>query len=265
MSENETVSKPFYDGKLIVFTSFYECRAYAPYTQSIVKLAIALEKLGVKWDYWASLGDFHIERSINEAYTKFLNDDEATDILCIDADESFEVDAVVRLLMHPEEIVAGCYRMKNSWHNWTGIWKKDESTGHPRGKALPDGTALLKAERVPWGFLRIKKPVLQKYIEHFPDLKFKGRDGINYIFCQQRYINDEFFSQDYVFSERLKELGYELWIDPDITVGHWGLTNHEGNLHEHLIALKASQNQTPEEAFEVVRKMAEEIEQRKAA
>ena len=256
-----------YKGKLVVFTSFYECRAYAPYTKSMVDLAIILERLGVNWDYWASMGDFHIERSINEAYTRFLRDEEATDILCIDSDEGFSAESVLRLLMHPDEVVAGCYRMKNSWHNWTGLWQHDKETGQPRGRVLNDGTALLKADRVPWGFLRVKKPALQRYVAHFPDLKFKGRNGDEYIFCQQQYINGEFFSQDCVFSERLKQCGCDLWIDPNITIGHWGLTNHEGNLHEYLVALKGSQDvkNNPEAAFAVVAEMAKEIESRKAA
>lgn len=266
-----TVGKPAFDGKLIVFTSFYECRAYAPYVQSMVQLSMVLERLGIKWDYWASLGDFHIERSINEAYNRFLKDEEATDILCIDADESFSAEGVVRLLLHPEEIVAGAYRMKNSWDKWTAIWKKDEETGKPRGKILNDGTALLKAERVPWGFLRIKKPVLQKWTEQFPDKWFTGKSGKEFIFCEGGYRNREFFSQDYLFSERLKEIGYELWLDPNLTIGHWGLTNHEGNLHQHLISLNAEQEhkqeleKDPNKAFELVAQMAADIEKRKVA
>ena len=274
-------NKTNFTGKLIVFTSFYDYKGHAPYIQSMIALAIVLERVGIRWDYWPVMGDFHIERCINEAYTRFYNDPEATDILCIDSDESFDVSGVLRMISHPEEIVAGVYRMKNNWQNWTGIWTVDEKTGQPKGKILPDGTALLEAYRVPWGFLRIKKTALQRYIEHYPDLKYGGKNGDEYIFCQQEYRDNQFFSQDYVFSERLKAAGCKLWIDPNITIGHWGNIEHSGNLDQHLRALKNNQDEAAKtkdmfrnalnldektaNAFATVSAMAKEIEQRRAA
>lgn len=273
----ERAPKINYSGKLIVFTSFYDFRGHAPYIQSMVALAMVLERLNINWDFWATFGDFHIERAINDAYTRFLNDPEATDILCIDSDESFKPEGVLRLLGHQEEIVGGAYRMKNNWKDWTAIWMVNEQ-GIPRGKALGDGTGLLEAYRVPWGFLRMKRSALEKYRDGFPELRYRGRDGKEQIiFCQQQYRDGEFFSQDYVLSERMKKIGVQMWIDPAITIGHWGNTEYSGNLDEHLKALKANQDESAKiasalgfddkekQAFAVVQQMAREIEERKAA
>jgi hypothetical protein len=271
-------SKIAYQGKLIVFTSFYDYQAHASYTQSMVCLAMVLEKLGVDWDYWPVMGDFHIERCINEAYSRFMRDEKATDILCIDSDESFTAQSVLRLLEHPDEVVAGAYKMKNQWNEWTAVWKKDEG-GYPMGKALEDGTGLIEAERLPWGFLRVKKTALQRYVDHFPDLWYWGKGGLKEtIFCQLGYIDHHLFSQDYRFSERLKEAGCKLWLDPNVTIGHWGRIEHKGNLHEHLVALKANQDEATQtsdalgfndkerKAFAEIHARAQEIEQeRKAA
>ena len=266
-----------YSGKLIIFTSFYDFRAHAPYMQSMMALAMMLEKAGVKWDFWPVFGDFHIERCVNEVYTRFLQDEEATDILCIDSDESFDPAGVFRLLGYEEEIVAGAYLMKNNWKSWTGIWLVNEDNGLPIGRILPDGTALLQAFRVPWGFMRAKRSALEKYRDAYPDLWFKGSHGKVIIFCQLSYLNNELFSQDFAFSERLKNIGVKLWIDPNITIGHWGNTEYLGNLDTHLKTLRHTQDAakqvsdtlklSPDEskAYAMVAQMAQEIEQRNAA
>jgi hypothetical protein len=268
-----------YTGKLIVCTSFYDYQGHAAYTQSMVCLAMTLEKLGINWDFWPVMGDFHIERCMNEIYSRFLRDDTATDILNIDSDESFTPESVLRLLNHPDEVVGGAYKMKNEWQEWTAIWQKDDN-GHPIGRLNAEGTGpdLIRAERLPWGFLRCKRSALEKYIAAFPELWYHGRSGHKeYIFCQQRTHDHTFFSQDFVFSERLKTAGVELWLDPNITIGHWGRIKYEGNLHEHLVALHQTQAEAARvsnalgfdhkeaAAFQQVAQMAREIEERKAA
>ena len=48
--------------------------------------------------------------------------------------------------------------------------------------------------------------------------------------------NHEFFSQDFNFSEDLRAIGVKLWLEPNITIGHFGLVEHVGNVHLHLLA-----------------------------
>lgn len=252
-----------YKGKLIIFTSFYDWKGHAPYIQSMVATSMVLERLGIKWDFWPVFGDFHIERAVNEAYTRFLADPEATDILAIDSDESWDVMGILRLISHQEEVVGCSYRMKNSWERYTALLKTADD-GIPVGKLLPDGTALIEAQRLPWGFLRIKKSALEKYRDAYPELRYAGREREQIIFCQQQYIDGQFFSQDFVFSERLKKLGIPLWCDPNVTIGHFGNTEYSGNLDKALRDLKESQESDEKiaDAMKTVAGMAAEIEAR---
>lgn len=255
-----------YDGKLIIFTPCYDYRTYAPYTNSLLTVGRSLDALGIKWDYWMTLGDTVLERAVNSAYARFLRDDEATDILCIDYDETFDAEGVLRLLTHKEEVVGGAYRMKNDWEKFTAHWKTNDS-GKPIGRILGDGTALLQAWRLPWGFLRVKKSALHKYIEKFPDLWYHGKDGKEHIFCELQYQNHQMVTQDFVFCDRLREAGVDVWLDPGITIGHWGHREYVGNLDTHLKGLEAMQEaeRNPQDAFAVVEAMAKQIEDRKAA
>jgi hypothetical protein len=242
---------PQYGGKLVIFTPFYEGRAFAGYTHSLALTAMVLEKLGIKWDYWLSSGDFHVERAINKALTNFLESD-YTDFVCIDSDEAWNPDGLLRLVAHDEAIVGGAYRKKNRWTEWTATLQLDDARV-PKGKITKTGP-LLQADRLPFGFLRLTKQPLLKYREKFPERWYhdtaddKDQTPIKVTqFITTQLRDHQFFSQDFAFSEDMKSLGYQLWLEPNITIGHFGLVEHIGNLDKYLRDLKAEQSRTPME------------------
>ena len=225
-----------YDGKLILFTTFYEHRAYSPYIQSMVETVAVLNKLDIAWDYWPSHGSFHLERAINDALTRFMNDEEATDILLIDSDESWDAAGLVRLLTYDDEAVGGTYRMKNRWEHYISFVHSRE--GHPVGKMLPDGTALLRTDAIPGGFMRLKKSALRKYHDAYPELRVNEKDGDREstatLFFEAKVVDGMFHSHDVMFCRRLREIGVELWIDPMIKIDHWGITRYAGDYDKFL-------------------------------
>jgi hypothetical protein len=221
-----------YTGRLAIFTSFYSHYAYAPYVISLAQTLGVLSALGVKWDYLARPSDFHIERAINNTLTEVMERGDFTDVLLIDSDESWEPQGVVRLLLHPEEIVAGTYRMKNAWDQYVGSVKRRGGT--PLGKILKDGTALLEADRVAAGFLRIKVSALRKWADAYPELRSKEPDGDKVQFFSRGLIDGEMACQDMMFSKRWQDIGGQLWIDPMVKIGHWGMECHQGDYDKHL-------------------------------
>lgn len=248
-----------YDGKLAIFTSFYSHLAYAPYTICLAHTLGALSRLGVQWDYLARPSDFHIERAINNTLTELIERDDFTDVLLIDSDQSWRPEDVTRLLVQPEEIIAGTYKMKNKWSDYVGTINTDKD-GRPVGKMLPDGTALLSANRVAAGFLRIKISALRKWAEAYPDLVSEEPDGKKVQFFSRALWDGEMYCQDMAFSRRWLEIGGELWIDPNLKIGHWGMECHEGDFDAHL----RGKTQILD-SFETVRRMAREITMKAAA
>ena len=248
-----------FDGKLIIFTTFYQQQAHSRYTQSMVLTAMVLERMGIKWDFWPSHGDFHVEHSCNRALAAFLEDEEATDFLIIDSDESWNVMAILRLLSHKEEVVACAYRMKNNWEKYTCVLKSQN--GNFMGKVLGDGTALLAAERVPGGFLRIKKSAAKLYADNCGDNWYMDGEKKIPAFFMAGIRDHTFFSHDYNLSERWKELGMTLWIDPNADVHHHGTTVYPGNLDAWLKKAfpLAAQEEKEERAFKMVQELARKV------
>lgn len=245
-----------YTGKLAIFTSFYSFHAYSPYVISLAQTLGVLSKLGIEWDYIARPADFHIERAINNTLTELMERDDFTDVLLIDSDESWKPEDVVRLLMHPQEIVAGSYRMKNNGDEYVGSLKWVDDC--PVGIMLPDGSALLEAERVAAGFLRIKLSALRKWAAAYPELVSDEPDGKKVQFFSRMVAKDHegnnvVHCQDMAFSRRWREIGGQLWIDPMLQVDHWWTTCYPGNFDKHLRKKKADL-----EAFAIVEQMAKD-------
>ncbi len=248
---------PKYGGKLVIFTPFYEGRAFAGYTHSLCLSSMVLSRLGIKWDYWCSSGDFHVERAVNKALSMFVESD-YDDFLCIDSDEAWNPDGMLRLLSHEEPVVGAAYRKKNRWNQWTAALDFD-SNGVPHGKMTETGP-FLRADRLPFGFLRLKKEPLLKFQEMFPERWYWDTpDTTENVKPEQVKVTQfittslrdhQFFSQDFNFSEDLKAMGYELWLEPNINIGHFGLTEYIGNLDKYLRDLKEEQSKTPMERIE---------------
>lgn len=245
-----------YGGKLAIFTSFYNHMAYAPYIRCLATTLGVLNELGIKHEYLMRASDFHIERAINNTLTEIMERGDVTDVLLIDSDESWYAQDVVRLLLHPEDIVAASYRMKNKWDEYTGVVRYTD--GAPDGKMV-NGLPLLRADRVAAGFLRIKVSALRRFHDAYPDLRSTESDGVKTQFFTRIIRDGEMHCQDMAFSRLWLDIGGELWIDPNVNIGHWGFECHEGDLNAHIKAQYAPK------PFEIIKQMAAEIEARAAA
>jgi hypothetical protein len=248
-----------YNGKVVIATCFYKKQTIADYCHSLCSTVIVLERLGIKFDYWPIMGDFHIERGLNGALTKFLEETDYTDIILIDSDESWNPQDIVRLLLHEEEVVGGLYLQTNKIRRYPAVLKTAEDGSH-LGRMLPDGNCILEAERMPSGFMRINRSALEKFVAHYPDEWFWIEDKKIRSFFVNEVIDHVFYGMDIALSEKLRKSGVRLWVDPICDITHWGLTEYQGTYDQYLRNLKTTQD--AQGAFAIVEQMAKEIEAR---
>jgi len=220
--------------KVVIFTSFYAQLAFAPYVSSLAYTLRRLSELGIKWEYWCRHSAFHTDRTMNDAMTKTMNREDITDFMVIDSDESWQPEAVVRLLSRPEPIVGGSYRMKNKWGTYVGQIKAEN--GVPVGKFLEDGTPLLEAKRVSVGFMRIKTSALRQYSAAYPDMRSdeEGEGTDTTVFFERKRVGKRVWCQDMAFCDRMEKIGVDMWIDPTLKIGHWAFTEYPGDFDNYL-------------------------------
>ena len=242
--------------KVIIATAFYEMRGFSPYIVSLFATINMLARMGIDCEFWPLDGDSYVERAKNTICTRFLEDEDATDLLMVDSDMSWNPDALMKMLLLPEPIVVGSYPQKNSWGRWTSLPKVIEEDGkhHPVGRVLEDGTALIQAEYLAGGFMRIKRALLEQYRDHFKDLRYQdtsadpgapNREYVQFFNCETKTTPEGQrlrWGEDRIFGERLKEMGIAVFIYPNINFGHFGVKGWTGNFDTWLRAPKEVQD-----------------------
>ena len=249
--------------KVAFATPFYMSQEHSDFGESMIHTCTMLTNAGIEWELIRINGDSYVDRAKNTIAANFLESD-CTDLIMIDSDEKWHPEAISRLLQHPEEIVVGAYPFKNNWGAFAGnplIEVVDGEQRYAGWRGLPDGSCLLEAYNIAGGFTRIKRSALEKYADAYPNDVYlddfawpmrKGRIYTMFFMCDvkdyQRYGEDAYFSR------RMREAGVRLWIDPNITITHYGMHGWTGNFHEHIL-------KSPEE----IAKIQAELERKAAA
>jgi glycosyltransferase involved in cell wall biosynthesis len=239
-----------WDGKVVIATPFYELRAFSPYPRSLVQTVTTLSSMGVKWDFWPVEGYSYVDVARNVICGRFLEDDDATDLFLIDSDESWDALSFLRVLFAPFDIVGASYPMKNAWTQWTAEMIVQDN--HPIGRLMPDGSAFLKAHTLPAGFMRVRKAALLRFQEKYPELRYHDpaadqaapdRHYTAFFEC----VREEGFrwGEDRTFSRRMNAIGEELWIEPRVSINHWGQKAWFGNLDAYLRSTSAPAQDMP--------------------
>lgn len=233
--------------KVAFATPYYMSQGFSHHADSMIHTIIMLEKAGIEWELLRVNGDSYVDRAKNTIAAEFLDSD-CTDLIMIDSDEQWHPQAIARLLQHPEWVVAGAYPFKNNWGRFAGnpkIVMKDGVAQYANFRSLPDGAHLLEAHNVAGGFLRIKRPALVQFAKAFPEAIYTDAfawpdkpDRIYTAFFMCDIENFERYGEDAYFSRKMQEAGIQLWIDPNISIIHYGVQGFPGNMHEHLVAEK---------------------------
>lgn len=236
--------------KVIIATPFYEMRGFSPYISALYQTCQLLTRMGIEHEFWELSGDSYVDRAKNTLFNKFLEDPAATDLFMIDSDMQWSVQGFYNVLMMPEEIVQGSYPQKNMWERYTAIPEMGDDNGtlRPIGRQLGNGTALIKAAYLAGGFICIKRSALEKYAQRYGDTLWYHDQGADPGNPMRRYV--EFFrcevrpnaeglnlrwGEDRIFGLRMKEIGVDSWIYPDIDFGHYGIKGWMGNYHRALM------------------------------
>jgi len=230
--------------KLMIATPCYMSQMFAPYAESVMATLGMLKDIGVEYQMQYLNGDSYIDRAKNTIVANFLESD-CTDLLMIDSDMQFSPDAVGRMLRHTQGIVGGFFPMKNAWAQFCGHLLPDENGMQPdvsKAIELWDGSCLLAAHLLPGGFLRLKRDVLERFADQYPTVVYldpcadPAKPERVYTAFFECMIHEHLrYGEDATFCRRMREMGETLYVDPNISFGHYGVKGFHGNYHEHLL------------------------------
>lgn len=244
--------------KLFIATPCYGGMLTEAYFRSVIRLLTFCNQHGIPVAFGTIANESLVTRARNVLVAYFLNSN-FTKLMFIDADIEFQVEDVIKLLAYDKEVVVGAYpkkgvnwqRIKNSLKANEGEEYNDKQIAafgsdyainfkflNRETKQIAIENGLVRLHDGATGFMMIKRSAIDKMIEAYPDLKYNNDlntpPELNphfYAFFDTMIDpkDKRYLSEDYCFSRRWQELGGEIWLDPSISLNHYGSFNFQGN------------------------------------
>lgn len=193
--------------------------------------------VGIAQEGWvASLGESlecfaPISLARNLAIARFLATD-YDDLFFVDDDVAWQEGAMVRLLKHPVDVVAGAYPRRFDELSFPVRWDDNK----PEIWADPN-TGLIEVKGVAAGFLRLTREACEKLVKMYGNDwydQFGSPTGKAVALFDFERRENVAYSEDYVFCEKWRDIGGKVWVDPEITFMHMGQRAFSGNCGDWL-------------------------------
>jgi hypothetical protein len=192
---------------------------------------LALQARGDSWSLQDECGNALLADGRALIVAQFLGTD--SDMLVfVDADVAWEAGALLRLVDHPVDMVAGIYPYRRDPMAYPVKWLSEG------GELWADPTTgLLEVAGVPAGFTRMSRKQLQDMVAQYPDTEFycdAAPDDRAWALFSDYRIGKHKMGEDYAFCRRWIDMGGKVWVDPEIKMGHIGNKTFEGHLGDWL-------------------------------
>ena len=228
--------------KFFIATPFYELKGHSPYIKSLVDSLCGLAKYGketgIEFEFHTVDGDSYVWRARNSIADRFLKSD-CSHLIFIDSDESWEPEGLYRLMKADAPIVGAAYPVKNNWAHF-GVVIHTEGENHV-AKTTPAG--LIYADKVPTGFMKISREVFAKIRAMEPDNWYWEPDEYGTMSKRHNYFGHVMeahimYGEDISFCRRWQRTGGELFVEPRVTISHYGTKGWTGNYDTFLRSQK---------------------------
>ena len=212
------VCTPAYDGKV-------ECS----YSQALAEAAFCCPLYGIRLTACVMGNGAFIELARNIFVKKFLEvNTDTTHLFFVDADIGFPPNAFIGLLEANLPICAGVYRRRQDPEDYPCVFAENPDGG---GFWVKDDWVM--CDRVPTGFLCIRRDVLTEMAKEAPQVHIAGQDGpVPWLFHTKLDDKGRFVGEDYAFCDDYrKKYGTAIPIWPNFDFVHGGF---KGNLSAFL-------------------------------
>lgn len=243
--------------KFFIATPCYGGQLMEPYFRSTVKLMTFFNQHQIPLAFGTIANESLVTRARNVLLAYFLNSD-YTHLLFIDADIEFQVEDVLKLYAADKDVVVGAYPKKGvAWQRIKDNVNKEEELTDKQIAAFGSDYAinfkfvdsskmsvavengLIKLHDAGTGFMMIKREAILKILKAYPELKYNNDVTINGVDLSDKFyalfdtmidpVDRRYLSEDYTFCRRWQDIGGDIWLDPSISLNHYGHFCFQGN------------------------------------
>lgn len=247
--------------KLTIATPMYGGNCKGVYTEALINLIFQLSNRGHQVRFLKIYNESLITRARNHLVREFLKTDDDA-LLFIDADHSFDVGHVIKMIESEKDLIGAIYPMKNI--NWAMVREAaargEENLAEYTGffsANMKQGTNTvtfdqpLEVDNVGTGMMFINRKVFDEMAPHCDTYAFHGGDGIMQF--DERVI--EFFkteidqmgvllSEDFYFCRQWQKLGGKVYAAPWVHITHAGEYEFAGSFMKHIVLVSRMEQES---------------------
>jgi len=247
--------------RFFIATPCYGGQLNEPYFRSVIKMMTFFNGHQIPLAFGTIANESLVTRARNVLVAYFLASD-YTHLMFIDADIEFQTEDILKLYAHKKDVVVGAYPKKGvAWDkiraNLTDPANKDKELSDrdvasfgsdyainfkfvdKETKTIGVENGLIKLHDAGTGFMMISREAILKMIKAYPEFKYNNDVNINNADLKEHFyalfdtsidpVDRRYLSEDYTFCRRWQELGGDVWLDPSISLNHYGHFCFQGN------------------------------------
>jgi hypothetical protein len=214
---------------LFIALPAYDFKVSLKLAVSLARFAQVAPKHGVTIQIGSICGCSVVSRARNLLVKDMLESD-CTDLIFIDSDINFEPEDVFRLMAWTSDpkrgIVGGVPRIRSEDKVYIATLDYDENN-----ELTMNHMGLVRARRIATAFMMVRRDVFTTLVDAHPEWSYydKRTDRtVNAVF-DFKLTDEGYMGEDYLFCDRAREHGFEVWIDPAIKLGHMGVQEYMGD------------------------------------
>ena len=147
-------------------------------------------------------------------------------LIFVDSDERWHPEALLSVINSPHEVFGLPVVSKTDQPGKYNIRITDPAN------LTYDSNGNLRVDGIGTGFLKIGRKALTALWDSSRELHFRGKNLK--MICEYGEAGSDFVSEDYNLCNKLRDLGYDIWINPNQTVSHLGTKQWDGDFAEYL-------------------------------
>ena len=238
MSDNPKLEGSFslVGRKIMLGLPTYDFKVSAKLAISLASFCVQAQQHGVDIQICNISGCSVVSRVRNLIAYDFLQSD-CTDLMFIDSDINFEAEDIFRLMAWGSDpkkgIVAGIPVARKKGQVYISTLDQDEDNN-----IFMDKMGLIRAKRVATAFMLIRREVFTQLKDAHPEWVYHDEKKVGdemIAFFDFALVDGQYIGEDYLFCDRARELGFEVWIDPTIKLGHMGMNEFSGSFGEEFL------------------------------
>ena len=198
--------------------------------RSLLSLQQATLERGDSIEFDIECGGSMLPKMRNRMMKRFLASD-CDCVLIVDSDMVFDAADILAVIDSPAEFCGISYTTRKPSGEYVTAFLPEMDAFRYKGRIF------IKVDKTGTGILVLKRSAIEKMAEAFKHLVYEDDGPVvaMFDFCLD---DGHYYGEDYLFCKRWREIGGDVYVMADATVGHVGEFIYTGNLCEHLGGVK---------------------------